>query len=67
MGLFKKKESTAPSAPYTYPAPAPGSHIPDQTPPPVDAHLRPVGSTVPDQRPKWLREQDDENRTKKRK
>lgn len=52
MGIFRRNPS-----PETTPAPQPGSHVPDQTPrhqapPPVGAHLRPVGSTAPDQRPK---------------
>ncbi|MFJ1840018.1 hypothetical protein ACIOJ9_39965 [Streptomyces sp. NPDC088175] len=50
MGLFSKKSTETAS-----------SSLPDQTPrhqapPPVAAHLRPVGSTVPDQRPRWLQE-----------
>lgn len=65
MGIFRKKPSTE-TAPLAFSAPEPGSHIPDQTPPPVAAHLRPVGSTIPDQRPKWLQEQEDKTRTKKR-
>ncbi|MFB7500065.1 hypothetical protein ACFC09_36200 [Streptomyces sp. NPDC056161] len=57
--LGNKKKTTDDSAALPYPAPMPGSNIPDQTPPPV-------GSRIPDQRPKWLREAEDGDQKNKK-
>ncbi|MGW2177702.1 hypothetical protein ACWCXX_06300 [Streptomyces sp. NPDC001732] len=50
--MFNRNKNKTETAPLPYPAPTPGSHVPDQAPPPV-------GSRIPDQRRKWLQEQED--------